>query len=215
MSFPAHRFLEEFQAQDSQLSNIVRALRSPPTFAESECAIEARIEDAYSQGYNEGQAAAMANLEAQIAALRADYDERLERTKSLYCESLADKLTSNLVRQIEIVQATISDQLVSALLPVMQHVLTEATVRQLTDELGGLLSEANTLTIELQGPKEMVDRIINRLADLNKKNESRPQDPARFKCIVDEIAEVRITANDTVIEARLTNWIERITAAVE
>jgi len=208
MGYPVHKFLEEFETEDAQLTNIVRALRSRSTATESERAASARAEEAYARGHDEGRAAAEADHRAELTAMRAGYEERMERSSALFCESLTEKLVSELRRQIDAVHATISDQLVSALLPVLRHVLTEASVRELAGGLGDLLNEAEALTVELRGPQELIDRVIGCLS------QSQPPAEPRIRCVVDETAELRVTANDTVIEARLMDWIKRLTMAV-
>jgi hypothetical protein len=170
------------------------------------------VEEAYSRGYEEGQAAAEANLSTELAALRADCEARLERSRALFCEALADKLASDLRQQIDAVHTSISDQLVSALLPIMRRVLTEASVRELAHGLNDLLSEDDALVVELRGPKELIDRVTHRLGDMDAS--TGRQTETRFRCILDETSELKMTANDTIIEARLMSWIRRIEAAV-
>jgi hypothetical protein len=212
MGYPVHKFLEEFEAGDAQLSNIVRSLRKRPEPAEPERVTTARMEEAYSRGYEEGQAVAEANASAQLATLRADYEARLERSRTLFSEALADKLTSDLREQIAAVHASIGDQLVSALLPILRHVLTEACVRDLAHGLDDLLNEGEAITVELRGPKELIDRVANRLGEIA--SPAAEQAELRFKCIADEASELKVIAKDTIIEARLMNWIQRIEAAV-
>jgi hypothetical protein len=212
MGYPVHKFLEEFEAGDAQLTNIVRSLRKRPEPAEPERVTSARMEEAYARGYEEGRAAAEANANAEVASLQADFEARLERSRTLFSEALADKLISDLREQIADVHASIGDQLVSALLPILRHALTEACVRDLAHGLDDLLSEDEAITVELRGPKELIDRVANRL------DETTPPIPdqtgPRFKCVVDEASELKVIAKDTIIEARLMNWIRRIEAAV-
>lgn len=213
MGYPVHKFLEEFKGDDAQLTEIVRALRPRSQPAEPERAITARVEDAYSRGYSEGQEAARARSTVEFEALRADYEARMERTGTLFSDALVDRLVSELHRQIDAVHLSVSGQLAAALLPVMRHVLAEATVRELAGNLAGLLDETDTLTIELRGPQELIDRVTRRLDDMETPAIGR-EDP-RLKCVVEETIELRVIINDTVIETRLMHWIERLAAAVK
>jgi len=213
MGYPAYKFLEEFDSQDARLGELIHSLRPRPTPAEAEQSSTRRVEEAYSRGYEDGQSAADAQLSIELAKLHAEYGEQIERSSALFSETLADRLTSQLQTKIAQIHAAISDQLVSALLPVLRHVLAEASVRELASGLDELLNETGVLAVELRGPQELIDRVKSRLVALENQ-EVAVREP-RFKCIVDEAAELSITANDTVIEARLMSWIERITMAVE
>src|SRR5690606_38321449 len=139
--------LEEFKTGEAQLTDIVRSLRARSEPAEPERVAAARMEEAYSRGYEEGQAAAEANASAELAALGADCEARLEQSRALFSEALADRLTSDLRQQIDAVHAAISDQLVSALLPILRRALTEACVHELAHSLDDLLNENEAVTV--------------------------------------------------------------------
>ncbi|MGE0768248.1 MAG: hypothetical protein AB7L90_17470 [Hyphomicrobiaceae bacterium] len=212
MGFPVHKFLEEF-AIDGAQDQVVHTLRPRTELAEVDKAARARVDEAYSRGFEEGQSATEAHLLAEMATLRSDYDERLERSSAQFCDALAERLTSDLRRQISELHDSLSDQLASALLPVMRHVLTDASIRELAASLGRLLDEHDAMTVEIRGSQELIDRVSRRLHDISTRGDL--QETPRFRCVVDDAAELRVTANDTIIEARLMNWIERITMAVE
>jgi len=212
MGYPAHKFLEEFKTGEAQLTDIVRSLRPRSEPAEPERVAAARMEEAYSRGYEEGQAAAEANASAELAALRADCEARLEQSRALFSEALADRLASDLRQQIDAVHAAISDQLVSALLPILRRALTEACVHELAQGLDDLLNENEAVTVELRGPKELIDRVAAQLGK-NTQPTAQKAEP-QFRCIADEASELRVIADDTIIEARLMNWIRRIEMAV-
>jgi len=213
MGYPAHKFLEEFGTSNDQLSDIVRALRPRIQPADDQRAKVEAAEAAYSRGYEEGRAAAQAAHAAEMADLRSDYEARMEGTSALFSTAVAETLRLELHDQIALVHSSISDQLTTALLPVLRHVLTEATVRELAGSLDDLLGEPGAITAELRGPQDMIDRVTARLRDMD----ASPTDQGnpRLKCVADETAALRITVNDTVIEARLMEWIKRIAAAVE
>lgn len=211
MGYPVHKFLEDFDDDERALSNIVRSLRPKAEAAASERAIQRRIDEAYARGLEEGRAEAEAQRSTELAILREDCENRLEQSKVVFCDNLTDRLTSELRRQIDNVHASIDQQLVSALLPVLRHVLTEATVKELAHGLNDILAEQDAITVELRGPQELVDRITD---TLNRMNEM-PQTNSKLKCVPDETSALSIIANDTVIEARLMSWIQRIAAVVE
>jgi hypothetical protein len=213
MGYPVHNFLEEFGAEDVPADDVVHRFRPRSAPEKAEHVSAERVKEAYSRGYEDGHAAAEAHMRAELDAQRAKYDERMEHLNALFSEKLSEQLTSELRHQIANVHVTISDQLVAALLPVMRHVLTEASVRELIDKLGRFLNETGALAVELRGPADLIERVSNRLVDMEKQGMLR--EVPSIKCIVDETAELRVTANDTVIESRVMDWIDRIKAAVE
>lgn len=213
MGYPVHKFLEEFDAEHAQAGDFTERRWPPPKPTQAEAASTERADAAYTRGYEAGKSSAEARLSAELAALHAEHAESMERSRALLGDGLAEKLASELRRQIAAVHVSVSDQIVSALLPLMHRVLTEASMRELAEELGQFLNEAGALTVELRGPQELMERVRRRLTEMERQGMLREE--PRLKCVVDEVAELRATANDTVIEARVMDWIRRISAAVE
>ncbi|MFM9938884.1 MAG: hypothetical protein ACKVP7_05245 [Hyphomicrobiaceae bacterium] len=208
MRQPAHRFLEEFSTDEqAPPSPIVLPLRrraeamQPPPPPE-------RPSDAYAKGYLEGQAVGRSQVEGELAALVADCEQRLEDAKRMFSEAVAHTLTAELDRQLAHMHATIEDQVLAVLSPVLRHLLTDAAIRELTAALRHLARDGEALTIELTGPEDLIQRVWRRYCELEPSQPGGMAPVVRFQ--PSESPQIRANVNGTLIESRLAEWITRI-----
>jgi hypothetical protein len=222
MGIPVHKILEEFASEEpNQPAATVHPLRlrvTPPPSAQPAQPAPAvpdssigRMAEAYAKGYEEGRSVAQAEARAELAAVEAGHREQLEQTMAQFSERLADELSAGLGRQMAHLNATLSDQTVSALLPVLRHALTEASIRELADGLAMLTREAGAVTVELSGPQQLVDRVWQLYREREK---LEPNEGPQVRFRIDESAELRVSADETLIESRLMEWMARIAEAV-
>lgn len=212
MGQPVHKFLEEFPADGTRAeAPVVQQLRprlvaQPP----EPSTMVGRIADAYAKGYEEGQARTKAEAHAELDAVHCFYRRELDELTGRLSDKLADELTSQLRGQLSRMQNAIADQAASALVPVLQHALTEASVRELADGLSDLTRDGGAFAIELRGPKDLLDRVWSRYLE---KMELLGSDGPQVRFAIEDMAEVRVVVNDAVIESRLMEWVARIAEA--
>jgi hypothetical protein len=214
MGQPVHRFLEEFATEDALIAPSTvypfrPRLAAPPP--EPPLAV-ARMAEAYAKGYEEGRSEARAQAEAEVAALRADFGVQLEQTMSKFSDRLGDNLAAQLASQIERLFAAMADQVALALHPIMRHVLTETSIREIAESLRTLTQEGGAITVEISGPQELVDRVWRRYGESQALRGGVAMPEVRF--VIDDAIDVRARVNDTVIESRLMEWVARIAEAV-
>jgi hypothetical protein len=214
MGQPVHKFLEEFPSEGAQPpATIVHRLRPRAVTApQTTSPMGARLAEAYAKGFEEGQAVARTQAESELAALRADVESRLEEAKGLFSQAVTAQLTGQLHHRMEQLHAVLADQVGSALVPVLRHALTEASIRELADAMRRLARDGDAVTITLSGPEELVEQVWRRYRKLEGGQHADFAPEVRF--IHDPTAEIRVSVNDAVIESRLMEWIARISEAV-
>ncbi|MGE0630430.1 MAG: hypothetical protein AB7O43_21755 [Hyphomicrobiaceae bacterium] len=213
MGQPLHKFLEEFAGdEDAEAGDVsVHPLRprlaaAPPPLPTS--SDNGRLGEAYARGFEEGRAAAQEQADSELMAARADFDHRLEEARSVFSQAIAERLSVDLHRQLEQMQAALSDQVASALMPVLRLAFTEAAIRELADGIRTLAGDGEAVAIELSGPQEMVDRVWGRYRELEGERASSSNPDVRFN--YSDAADVRVRINDSIIESRLAEWIARL-----
>jgi hypothetical protein len=212
MRKPAHAFLEEFPsdrspaAKSTVLSLRPRALPAP---SEPDPAL-ARVGEAYARGYEEGRSAARKEGETRIAGIEAGHQVQLEAARRQFSHAIVAELSDKLRARMEELDAMLADQAVAALLPLLRHALTAASVREMAEGLSAITRDKGAVVVELSGPKDLIELVWERYRELT--CGQKPGRDVRFR--IAETVEMRAVVDETVIEARLMEWVARIMEAV-
>lgn len=216
MGQPLHAYLEEFpsgaplerEGVAARFQN--RSASSAPPASENP--VEARIAAAHANGVEVGQAMARQRFDDETAMLRADFDRRLEETRSGVSQVAAQTIISTIAAQVGDLRTRLVEQMAAAVLPVLRHALTEATVRELAAELHTLIGDAETVAVEISGPADILERIWETYLEHRSRPQGGPLPQMTFG--VGASVEVRITVDDAIVESRLFEWIGRTMEAV-
>lgn len=211
MAQPAYKYLEEFVGADPAPKPVELAARREMNSVVSQTA-GAELEQAYARGLEEGQLRADAMVESEIARVAAEFDGRLADAKAEFPRELADRLVLELRHGLERLHATLSEQVLSVLLPVLRHALTDATIVALCEDLKQLAQGSEVVSIELSGPSELVEQLLCRYREI-------AGDPVGVQISFVRVdvgapVEIKACADDRIIEARLSQWMSRIAEAV-
>ena len=216
MGEPLHAYLQEFPSREPVHRAGVAARfqnrcepSAPPATANR---VDPRIAEAHAKGLEVGQALARARFDDETAILHADFERRLEATKSAFSQSIAQVIISTITEQVGELRTRLVEQMATAVLPVLRHVLTEATVRELADELHTLIGDAETVTVEISGPADLLERVWEAYLEHRSRAKGGPTPEVKFA--VGSTTEVRITVGDAIVESRLFEWIGRTMEAV-
>lgn len=210
-----HRYLEEFASEqpNSDPASLQRpqvriaAVQSTPT----PTPIPIHLDQTYIKGHEDGKQSARIQAQAELDAVLLDYQQRLARTKAQFSERLADELSDRLRAQIDRLQDSISNQLVTALLPLLRYALTEATLREMAEGLRILTADREVIHVELTGPKDLVEKVWQKYRDSRPCTSSPVPEP---KIVIDEQVELRLVVNDSIMQARLVEWISKLEEVV-
>lgn len=211
MRQPLHRFLEEFGSDVSSGPPLggfrPQVVETKPPQPDP---VIAQLQESYARGYEDGEAKARSEAEAQAAELAADFDRQLEEAKRALGQDIAKRLAVELRGGIERAEARLAAHVAAVLMPVLETALAESATRGLVDEIGGMLRSRQSMTIEVSGPEPLVDRVRQTI-----------EASEMLKAAITDIRfssgpgpEVRVTLADSIVETRLTEWLARIKEVV-
>ena len=216
MEKPLHAYLEEFPSHAPLERETVAARFQNPSATSAlparETPVDARIAAAHAKGLDVGQASARARFDDETAALRADFAQQIAETKTAYSQSIAQAVVSTIIAQVDDLRARLVEQMTAAVMPVLRHALTEAAVRDLAAELHDLIGDAETLTVDISGPADLLERIWETYLERRSATMGGPIPVVRFS--TGPTTDVRITIDDSIVESRLFEWIGRTMEAV-
>jgi hypothetical protein len=212
MSRPLIQFLKEFSDDRFATAKAAPARTEQwPIGSTAHAWADGREEVVHARGFEEGHALALAAAAAELANCRAECDARLQALEEIYSRAAAEQLASAIDAGLARLYATLTDQLACALLPVLRHVMDEASVRELVAEMRTLLDEC-TITLEISGPRHMLERIWRNFEEQHIDFASTSAPRVRFD--FDEQSPVRVRMGNTSIETRVHEWADRITRQV-
>lgn len=213
MARPLHHFLKEFGSTelDSDEPPFQPPMPKPPApvidTGPAPDVIASRLQEAYQQGVEAGRAIEREAAEAQSAELAVDFDRRLEEVRRTFSQGLVDGLLDELRAGLETARLTVSSHVATALVPMLREGLTRAAIASFVDELGGMITTAEGLAIEVACPRTLAEPLRQALGEAMAK---RGAPPGSVRCIPGDGAEIRVTLNETVIETRLADWQSRL-----
>ena len=217
MGLPAHRFLEEFALDVAAFPSAIAGLRQhqqQPEQPKSEAGIDQiaiSIQQAYSQGYAAGEEAGRKAGEARIAELCADYNGKIAEIETQLGLDLADRLARELVTELGHARQRLASQIGVVLTSVMRRRLVEDCILDLADEAARILEAEGSIVVDLRGPAKFVEIVLAALEARHKDNAQSLL--SRIRCHTSEGSELSIAYADSVIEARLAEWLGRLEEA--
>jgi len=159
---------------------------------------EARIEDAYARGAQDGAASARAELaEARAADIAAQREqtivERLDFHLNEYAQ-LANVIGAGLVE----IEERISASVARILAPFVENRMARQVVDELCESLRGLRAGGSPAPIKIRGPERLLHLLRERAAPLG----------AQVEYVAQDGIEVVVEARDTHIETQLKPWAD-------
>lgn len=144
-------------------------------------------------------------LTAALASERRQAEERLLCERSKWIQEAADKLSSDLTQGMHTLEEKLSDSVARILVPFLSDVLREQVLAELSQTLRSLLSDDRAGRISIAGSEELLGALRHRLG-----NESLAVD-----YVISEDNEIRVVADETILETQLNAWIGRMADAVK
>ncbi|AWN46605.1 hypothetical protein DK419_10010 [Methylobacterium terrae] len=164
----------------------------------------ALMAEAEERGRQQGLAEARA--EAEVARARAEEEARarLDEARRHWSAAEAEALADGFSAALRALDATLSDRIARLLVPVLTDALRRQAVAELSAALTRLLAEPQAATVRVSGPEDLLAALAARLGPLSAAVSFAPA----------EIAEVQVSADQTVIDTQLGAWTRLIAAAV-
>ena len=196
---PAAPYLTEFGSGASRpaLAMVGRRVSD----AEDEAA---KIAEAHARGFESGKAAAMATIEAKLQEQRSLFARQLAVEREAWAAQEGGKLAAQLTAGLRAVEAQIADATARVLAPFLEARLCHQAVADLRADLEILLAKDANLSLSLAGPEDLLQPLRKDLADKT----------CSVTYIANDECDVRMSADQTLLETRLAAWKTRIEEAV-
>ncbi|WP_245414937.1 hypothetical protein [Aureimonas flava] len=174
---------------------------------------EIALAQAHHDGAAEAEASVRQDLERASAerieslrqTLAADHDGALAEARRQWVETEGDRLADLVILQM----AVFEDALKSTLSSLLRPLVLDARKRMTVDELAGAVKtiafDGSTVKIAASGPPDLLDSLEGKLGD-HARHVSFDADETH--------TDVRIDANQTVIETRLAAWLKAVEEAL-
>jgi hypothetical protein len=155
----------------------------------------AEIDAAFARGVEHGQAAARASLEAKLASQQRQFDLQLAAEREARALE-AGKLAAALAAGLASLEQRIADSVGRLLRPFLAARVHAEALAELRAALTTLLQKEPGIALRIAGPEQL-------LAPLRA---NMPQGAISY--VANGDCEVRVSANDTVLETRLGAWLK-------
>jgi hypothetical protein len=164
----------------------------------------ARIEEAFARGSAEARAAARSECEAEIGRRSEEFARQLATDRQAWATETGDKLARQLTAGLRTIEESIANSLAHVLEPFLIAELRRQAIDELVLLVRGLMSNKEGLSLEVLGPDDLLAVLRERLAG----------DGPKIRFTAAEGSDVRVHADQTIIETQLGIWLAKIKEAV-
>ncbi|MGY8707306.1 hypothetical protein RAD16_16325 [Bradyrhizobium sp. 18BD] len=175
-------------------------LQSPPAAPEPETPPVNLLEDAYRRGH----AAAVAEGDARVAEERVRSAIRLGEERSKWSDQQAVAIVSGFEAACREIETNIASSVARILLPFLADAVRDKAIGSLVEQIAALTGNSPAPAFKVTGPSELLDLVRTQLEAARRTGIE--YEPA-------ETVEVRVVADQTVIETQIAAWGERLKEA--
>ena len=205
---PVAQYLAPFDAPArlEQAEDARREWEEPPhpaASAEEDLALTAQ--SARADAYAEGFAAGGNALEQALGAERLAFAERLANERAGWADEEAASLARALSAGLASIETGIAASVARVLRPFIGAALRAKAVDELAGAVGLILRSPDQVTFEISGPPDLLAALEGRLAGAT----------AAITFTRNSSIDVRVVADQTIIESRIEAWVRQIDAKAE
>jgi hypothetical protein len=174
--------------------------QSPPPAPKADAPPVNLLDDAYRRGH----AAGVAEGEARVAEERVRSAIRLGEERAKWSDQQAVAIVSGFEAACREIETNIASSVARILLPFLADAVRDKAIGSLVEQIAALTGNSPVPVFKVTGPGELLDLVKTQL------------EAARRTGIAYETAEtfeVRVVADQTVIETQITAWSERLKEA--
>ncbi|MCK1388067.1 hypothetical protein [Bradyrhizobium sp. 21] len=175
-------------------------LQSPLPAPTAEAPSANLLDDAYRRGHSAG----VAEGDARIAEERVRSAIRLGEERAKWSDQQAVAIVDGFEMACREIETNIASSVARILLPFLADAVRDKAIGSLVEQIAALTGNSPVPVFKVTGPSELLDLVKTQL------------EKARRTGIEYEAAdtfEVRVVADQTVIETRITAWSERLKEA--
>jgi len=197
--FGSQNPLDDVAAAPEELTCLPLAVQAP---AEDHALL---IQIAREEGVAEGFAAARAEHALALAQEKLLFEGRLSTHRASWTKDESERLAEKFLTALAEIEANIAASVARVLRAFLIDLLRRKAVDELSDDVRALLEGKEHPIVEISGPTDFLAALRERL--------SRFADAIEYAA--NQSADVKVVADQTIIETRIEAWIERINALSE
>lgn len=208
---PIAQYLNRFERVGASAPSIGEPAKQPPALLKPRVVaapvedIEARLQDAFERGRQDGIAAARTELEAVLTRQQGEFEERAKAERIAFQReeyaALADQISAGLSE----IEARIAEAAAHILRPYLAQEQSKRVIQALSETLGRILSSESPELLKISGPEAVLNALHDRLSSHAVKVEYSLEDGV----------DVTIEAQQTVIKSQLQAWLDLIESTVD
>jgi hypothetical protein len=160
--------------------------------------------EAEERGYRAGYEAARAEAESRAAEEAARFEERFAEARRSWADEQAERLAEQIPTALATLETALAEATARALAPFVASAVVEKALDDLRDTIVALLADDAPAVLKIAGPEDLVRPLRDRLGAA----------AAPIEFVADHRGEVRVIADNTVLETQLRAWSDRLAKAV-
>ncbi|WP_025034312.1 hypothetical protein [Bradyrhizobium sp. DOA9] len=158
------------------------------------------LDDAWRRGH----AAGVAEADAKLAEERVRSAIRLGEERAKWSDQQAVAIVSGFEAACREIETNIASSVARILLPFLTEAVRDKAIGSLVEQIAALTGSSSAPAFKVTGPSELLDLVKTQL-------EASRRTGIAYEAA--ETLEVRVVADQTVIETQITAWSERLKEA--
>jgi len=177
-----------------------RHAQAQPPAPEAEAPSANLLEDAYRRGH----AAGIAEGDSRVAEERVRSAIRLGEERSKWSDQQAVAIVNGFEAACREIETNIASSVARILLPFLAEAVRDKAIESLVEQIAALTGNSPVPVFKVTGPGELLDLVRTQL-------EASRRTGIQYEAA--ETFEVRVVADQTVIETQISAWSERLNEA--
>ncbi|MFK4722280.1 hypothetical protein [Bradyrhizobium niftali] len=190
----------EPQPQPQPQAHSQPQFQSPPPAPATEAPPVNLLDDAYRRGH----AAGVAEGDARVAEERVRSAIRLGEERAKWSDQQAVTIVSGFEAACREIETNIASSVARILLPFLADAVRDKAIGSLVEQIAALTGNSPVPVFKITGPSELLDLVKTQL-------ETARRTGIEYEAA--ETFEVRVVADQTVIETKIAAWSERLNEA--
>jgi hypothetical protein len=190
----------EPQPQPQPQAHSQPQFQSPPPAPATEAPPVNLLDDAYRRGH----AAGVAEGDARVAEERVRSAIRLGEERAKWSDQQAVTIVSGFEAACREIETNIASSVARILLPFLADAVRDKAIGSLVEQIAALTGNSPVPVFKITGPSELLDLVKTQL-------ETARRTGIEYEAA--ETFEVRVVADQTVIETKIAAWSERLIEA--
>lgn len=161
---------------------------------------ETQIAEAHARGILEGQAAAQVDHDKSVAAKAAYFEQRLNFERQKWTAEQSGRLGELFAAGLEDVERRIAHAVAEVLKPLLGARVRDRALDEMAAVLNEMISKGEYAKIAVTGPSDLVQALEQKISNSHE-GLSFEEGPG---------VDIKVEADDTILESRLSTWIDTI-----